>query len=345
MRVLALLVLLGVVSAFAGTAMAQSTPFTYQGRLHEFGVPANGVYDLRFRLYDAAAGLTQVGSTQCIDNVAVVDGTFTATLDFGAQFTGTAARFLEIDVREGTSFTCANLAGFTTLTPRQEVTHAPRASAANVANALVRSNGTGGGVVNVTDAGSVGVNTITPVAKLHVAGGDVVAGAAGQEWIFHTRSASGGDFLQLTDADAGAFQFQRGLVVHQNGNVGVGTTAPASKLDVRGDVRLGNSGQFFAVKSPSNDRTLRGAIAGNGTIDTTRSTSGFTVTNSTVGTYVINFNPAFTSPPVIVAMPNAACCKVHVSQTQTTFATIFVRDAADNTTATAAPFHFIVMGQ
>lgn len=345
MRVLALLVLLGVVLGIAGTARAQSTQFTYQGRLNEFGVPAEGIYDLRFRLYDAATGLTQVGVTQCVDNVAVVAGTFTTKLDFGAQFSGTAARFLEIDVREGTSLTCANLSGFTTLTPRQELTSAPRASAATFANALVRSNGTGSGVVNVTNAGDVGVNTAAPVAKFHVAGGDIVAGAAGQEWILHTRSTAAGDFLQITDADAGAFQFQRGLVVHQNGNVGVGTTAPASKLDVRGDVRLGTSGQFFAVKSPSNDRTLRGVVAGNGTIDAARSTSGFTVTNSAVGTYVINFSPAFTSPPVIVAMSNAACCKLHVSQTQTTFATIFVRDAADNATATAAPFHFIVMGQ
>ena len=38
----------------------QSTAFTYQGRLSANGQPADGNYDLAFRLFDAAEGGTQV---------------------------------------------------------------------------------------------------------------------------------------------------------------------------------------------------------------------------------------------------------------------------------------------
>ena len=37
----------------ASTALAQTTGFTYQGRLTDGGTPANGVYDLQFGLWDS----------------------------------------------------------------------------------------------------------------------------------------------------------------------------------------------------------------------------------------------------------------------------------------------------
>lgn len=336
---------------FAAHALAQ-TAFTYQGELRLLGSPVTGTYDMRFRLYDAATGTTQVGTTQCINDVTVTEGKFTTQVDFGAQFNGTAPRFVEIDVRSDTGQSCLDVAGYSTLAPRQPLTVTPRASAAAVANSLVRPNGTGTGVVNVTNAGDVGINTTTPAGRLDVAsgGGSYFRVDAPNGDIRVNGGTDGffGFFNEGVAAGRTEFISNAGVnisISNATGNVGVGTTAPASKLDVRGDVRLGSAGQFFAVKSPANDRTIRGVVLGNGTIDATRSTTGFTISNTVTGTYVINFSPAFTSPPVIVATPNAACCKVHITQTQTTFATILVRDAGDNTTATAAPFHFIVMGQ
>src|SRR5215510_192372 len=97
------LLLLAAVAAFAlSCAVAArptslSTAFTYQGRLTQTSVPASGLYDLGFRLYDAAVGGTQVGPVFCADNVEVSDGLFTVLLDFGAQFNG-EQRFLEIEV-------------------------------------------------------------------------------------------------------------------------------------------------------------------------------------------------------------------------------------------------------
>jgi len=77
----------------------------------------------------------------------------------------------------------------------------------------------------------LGLGTTTPAAPLHVIG-DLLAGAANEEWMFHTRASNGGDFLHITDRQAGTPQFQRGLAIHSNGGVGIGTTVPARKLHV-----------------------------------------------------------------------------------------------------------------
>jgi hypothetical protein len=118
----------------AGSAAAQ-TQFTYQGRIDVNGSPATGLYDLRFRLYDAATGGSPVGGLLCADNVAVAGGAFSVALDFGAQFNG-AARYLEIEARADTGLTCANAAGFVAVGPRQAVTAAPMAAFAANAAAL-----------------------------------------------------------------------------------------------------------------------------------------------------------------------------------------------------------------
>ena len=92
---------------------AQTTEFTYQGRLLDASTPANGTYDLEFKLYDVVIGGTAIG-TQTRLAVPVSGGIFTVQLDFGgsAAFPG-ADRFLEIEVRT------AGGGAFTTLSPRQ----------------------------------------------------------------------------------------------------------------------------------------------------------------------------------------------------------------------------------
>src|SRR2546428_12533160 len=58
LRLFALLLLLN-----AGRVVAQTSAFTYQGRLTDGGTPANGNYDLQFTLWDSASGGSQIGST------------------------------------------------------------------------------------------------------------------------------------------------------------------------------------------------------------------------------------------------------------------------------------------
>ena len=119
----------------AALAQPLGTAFTYQAELRSSGAPASGLYDLRFRLYDAASAGTQVGSTLCADNLTLTSGRFTIDLDFGAVFAG-QQRFLEIDVRADAGLGCANATGFTTLAPRQPLTAAPNAAfALNAATA------------------------------------------------------------------------------------------------------------------------------------------------------------------------------------------------------------------
>ena len=101
---------------------ALTTAFTYQGRLTEGGHPANGAYDLQFRLYSAADGGHQVGSTVIKHNVQVIQGLFTVELDFDDAFTG-KRRWLEVSVRH------AGSGAYTLLQPRQELTAAPYALA------------------------------------------------------------------------------------------------------------------------------------------------------------------------------------------------------------------------
>lgn len=342
MRTLPTLVpLTSLLLALLTTPALAQTGFTYQGRLDNAGQPANGAYDLRFRLL--AVDSSQVGPTLCANNVQVEDGLFTVVLDPGTQFNTATTRSLEVSVRVDTGLACADATGYTTLSPAQPITPAPRATAAATANSLTAPDGSPSPAVSVNNDGWVGIGTTTPSAQLHVVGGDLFSGGAGEEWLFHTRAAVGGDFLQITDADNGVLQFGRGLVVHENGTVGIGTTFPTAKLDVRGDIRVGPSANYYALKSPNPDRTLRGRVNFDGTIDTARSSPGFTVTKSGVGVYVINFSPTFGSAPVIVTTPTGSCCKTHITQTQTNFATVFVQNVTTNA-AVDSPFFFIVMG-
>jgi hypothetical protein len=87
------------------------------------GNPANSQYDFQFRLFNAVSGVTLLGSPVVLTNVAVSNGIFTVTLDFGACptcFDGTA-RFLEIAVKPSSGGT------FTPLIPRQPITSTPYA--------------------------------------------------------------------------------------------------------------------------------------------------------------------------------------------------------------------------
>src|SRR5262245_694174 len=78
----------------ATSAFAQTTSFTYQGKLADNGAPINALYDFVFTLWDAQTNGNQIGSQVTVQNSAVVDGIFTVTLDFGAGAFNGANRFL-----------------------------------------------------------------------------------------------------------------------------------------------------------------------------------------------------------------------------------------------------------
>jgi hypothetical protein len=98
------------------------TSFSYQGRLTESGVPANGNYDLEFRLWGAVSGGTQVSPAITNSMVAVSNGVFTVDLNFGGGMFDGSARWLSIGLRAAGA-----VVTFTPLTPRQPITAAPYA--------------------------------------------------------------------------------------------------------------------------------------------------------------------------------------------------------------------------
>ncbi|MGH7951591.1 MAG: WD40/YVTN/BNR-like repeat-containing protein, partial [Limisphaerales bacterium] len=113
------------------TLRAQGTAFTYQGRLDDSGSPANGIYDLRFTIYDSMIDGSAVSDSLTNFNTAVSNGLFVVTLDFGAGiFTG-PDRWLDIGVR------AEGVTNFTTLNPRQPLTSVPYAIFANSASNLL----------------------------------------------------------------------------------------------------------------------------------------------------------------------------------------------------------------
>lgn len=127
-------------------AAAQGTAFTYQGRLNSGTNAAGGNYNFEFSLFNALSGGSQIGSTVTSNNVVVINGLFTVTVDFGAGvFTG-ATNWLQIAVE-------TNGAGsFTTLTPRQQVTSAPYAVYSESGGALSTGAALGAGSGNSISA-------------------------------------------------------------------------------------------------------------------------------------------------------------------------------------------------
>jgi trimeric autotransporter adhesin len=104
------------------TSYAQGTAFTYQGRLNNNGILANGNYDVTFALFNTNVPGGAIFGPVTNNAVAVTDGLFTTMIDFGAGvFTGTNY-VLEIGVR-----TNGSAAPFSTLTPRQTLSPVPYA--------------------------------------------------------------------------------------------------------------------------------------------------------------------------------------------------------------------------
>ena len=100
------------------------TAFTYQGLLDREGLAINTTCDMAFLLYDQANEGNLIAGPITAP-VPIVDGVFTASLDFGSPVTGGEARWLEISVL------CPGDAAYTTL-PRQPLTTTPYALYAQI---------------------------------------------------------------------------------------------------------------------------------------------------------------------------------------------------------------------
>jgi hypothetical protein len=266
---LAFIILTLVVTASA--AFAQTSSFTYQGRLTDNGVAATGAYDLQFALYSTVNGGGQIGQTVTMPNVSVTGGVFTVTLDFGANSFPGAGRFLEISTRQ------SGVGALTLLNPRQPITATPNAlRSLNSKNADTATNAQqlGGTSASqfvktddprLTDARPPAAGSINYVAnssnlqnaQFNISGNGTVLGQltgnivnsnlqytlAGQR--IAARVGSNGLLLGAPNAP---------IALGENANVGIGTENPSTALangrvlDIEGQhaaLRLGaTSGRF-----------------------------------------------------------------------------------------------------
>lgn len=151
-RTLARMVLLiPILNSQLSTCHAQGTAFTYQGRLDTTNGPANGIYDLRFTIYDAASGGAVVAGPVTNSPMTISNGLFTVSLDFGAGVFDGSSRWLEVAVRTNSG------GAFALLAPRQAVTATPYALTAGLLSGTLPSAnlaGTYSNVINLTNVGN-----------------------------------------------------------------------------------------------------------------------------------------------------------------------------------------------
>ncbi|MBL9121369.1 MAG: collagen-like protein [Phycisphaerae bacterium] len=214
---LTLLAIPTVAAVLAAAPLGGSTAFTYQGQLKEAGEAFNGVADLQFTLFDKELNGSPVGSSILISGITITDGLFTVDLDFGlAAFDG-SDRWLSIEVRSP-----SGSGTFTELTPRQPMRPAPYALFA-----LSGNPGPAGpqGPTGPTGApGAPGAPGAT--------GPQGAPGATGPQGPQGLQGAQGPQGPQGPAGPASPWSLSGSVAFYNGGNVGIGTSAPASNLHV-----------------------------------------------------------------------------------------------------------------
>lgn len=115
-----LVLVVSLLFAANGWAEPITTTFSYQGRLEQAGLSANGLFDFRVVAFDSVEFGNQVGPVVVLEDVEVLDGLVNLDVDLGSEVFSGERRWVQIEVRAGSS-----TGTFTTLNPRQEIKAGP----------------------------------------------------------------------------------------------------------------------------------------------------------------------------------------------------------------------------
>lgn len=306
----------------AGAAFAQTTAFTYQGKLTNNGTPATGSYEMRFRLFNQVENGFEFGTPKIIPNVAVTNGMFTVKLDVGDWTFDQNDRFMEIAVRPQ-----GNTNPFTVLAPLQQITLAPKAIFSDAA-----------GLADHSMSSDYAVNSL----KLN--------GLNANQYV-QTDSTT---FVRNQTTQQAATNFNIGGNGIIGGNVGIGTATPQAKLHVAGNAvqDRDKGGMMKAMLSVSSNGTLERCY--NGISGVSTGSCGFTVNRFTDGSYEVNFgfqvSDRFISvtakplpPSIIGGVPNNTGANFSFANSNNTLVYVYTFLSAGNSTGkTDAAFMLIV---
>jgi hypothetical protein len=237
-------------------AQGVTQPFTYQGYLRQGGAPLNNPsQSMRFRIFDALTGGTMLWDSGAL-TVNVSNGLFTVQLNPPVSVWTGADRFLEIQV------------GTTTLTPRVRIGATPYANTATLLN-MFQTGTTNPDRMVITHSPTAtnwGLMYRDTDDSFHfLAGGTTVlrvglggptalqipAGAGAGRVL--TSDASGNASWQPLPPSATVWAVSGTNIYNTNtGNVGIGTTSPASLLHVQ--YASGQAG--ISSRGPSGDTWL-----------------------------------------------------------------------------------------
>jgi len=201
--------------------------------------------------------------------------------------------------------------------------------------------------------GNVGIGTVSINRSLHVEGSDVHSGGGGGGFSFANRNT--GAFVETPangerwvwyarDGVARLWSSGDKVFVTPQGRLAVGTDAPAEALDVRGNVKLGGAGNYFALGALANWRVIAGTVpeAGNA------ADSGWSSSHAVTGSYTVSFPVAFDATPIVVVTlvdplndDNTICVR---GVGQAGF-TVLIKDiTGGGTTAQDSAFNFVALG-
>ena len=207
----------------------------YQGVLVDTNnQPLSGSYTLTLRLYDAPTGGTKLWE-ETQPNIPVTNGTFTLLLGSVTSLDGVSF--------DGDRYLALQLQGEPEMAPRQRITSVPFAL---TAERLTDAQSVLGPIS--ISGNNVGIGTTNPNQLLEIASGADIrirlnsTGATPGLGLELAESGVPKAYIQRETGNKLAFYSGGGavadekMVILDSGNVGIGTTGPASTLDVNGKV-------------------------------------------------------------------------------------------------------------